>query len=181
MRYRRTTVPGASYFFTVVTHGRKPLLRAAQAVHLLQTAIRRVQEKRPFVVEAQVVMPDHLHSIWSLPDGDFDYATRWRLIKEGFTRAFGANGPLPARDTRRQGRGEQAVWQRRYWEHLIRDDRDFAAHVEYIHFNPVKHGFVSAPCDWPHSTFADWVARGLYDIEWGSQGPLKLPAWAGHE
>ena len=89
--------------------------------------------------------------------------------------------PAAGADARRRARGEQTVWQHRYWEHLVRNDRDLGAHVEYIHFNPVRHGLVSAPRDWPHSTFSDWVARGLYDADWGSQGPLELPAWAGHE
>ena len=181
MRYRRLTVVGASYFFTVVTFQRRPLFAESQAVRLLGAAIARVNDKRPFVIEAQVVLPDHLHAIWTLPDDDCDYATRWRLIKEGFTRAYSLTRRLPPRDDARRARGEQAVWQRRYWEHLIRDDRDFSAHVEYIHFDPVRHGLVSAPREWPHSTFSDWVVRGLYDASWGSQGPLELPAWAGSE
>jgi putative transposase len=185
MHYRRMDVPGASYFFTVVTHERRPIFADAQAVRLLEAAIGRVREKRPFTIEAQVALPDHLHAIWTLPDGDCDYPTRWRQIKEAFTRGWAPCPPsgrrLPARDARRRARGEQTVWQHRYWEHLVRNDRDLSAHVEYIHFNPVRHGFVSAPRDWPHSTFSDWVARGLYDADWGSQGPLELPAWAGHE
>jgi putative transposase len=140
-----------------------------------------VRGKRPFEIEAQVIMPDHIHAIRALPDNDCDYPTRWRLIKEAFTRTYGSTQSLPARDAGRSARGERAVWQRRYWEHLIRDDADFSAHVEYIHFNPLKHGFVSAPRDWPHSTFSEWVARGLYDTSWGSQGPIELPARAGRE
>jgi putative transposase len=185
MHYRRMHVPGASYFFTVVTHERRPIFADAQAVRLLEAAIGRVREKRPFTIEAQVALPDHLHAIWTLPDGDCDYPTRWRQIKEAFTRGWAPCPPsgrrLPARDARRRARGEQTVWQHRYWEHLVRNGRDLSAHVEYIHFNPVRHGFVSAPRDWPHSTFSDWVARGLYDADWGSQGPPELPAWTGHE
>jgi putative transposase len=181
MRYRRVAVPGATYFFTVVTYRRQPLFSDANAVGLLQAAIEQVRERRPFEVEAQVVMPDHIHAIWALPDDDCDYPTRWRLIKEAFTRAYGPGRSLPARDAGRRARGERTVWQRRYWEHLVRDDEDFSAHVEYIHFNPVKHGFASAPRDWPHSTFLYWVGRGLYEASWGSQGPIELPAWAGHE
>jgi putative transposase len=181
MRYRRVSVPGASYFFTVVTHERRHIFAEAQAVRLLYAAIGRVREKRPFAIEAQVILPDHLHAIWTLPDDDCDYPTRWRQIKEAFTRGYASSRPLPARDEAQRARGEQTVWQRRYWEHLIRNDDDFSAHVEYIHFNPVRHGYVTAPRDWPHSTFLDWVARGLYDRAWGSQGPIELPAWAGHE
>jgi REP-associated tyrosine transposase len=180
MRYRRVTVAGATYFFTVVTFRRQRLFADPLAVGLLEAAIQRVRERRPFVVEAQVVLPDHIHALWTLAD-DFDYATRWRLIKEAFTREYAPRTRLPARDAGRRARGEQTVWQRRYWEHLIRNDRDFSAHVEYIHFNPVRHGLVSAPRDWPHSTFLDWVARGDYDAAWGSQQPPKLPDWAGRE
>ena len=181
MRYRRLRIAGASYFFTVVTYKRRPLFSEAAAVKLLQAAVEGVRAKRPFELEAQVVMPDHLHAIWALPDDDIDYPTRWRLIKEAFTRTYIATHSPPPRDAGRQHRGEQAVWQGRYWEHLIRDDEDFSAHVEYIHLNPVKHGFASAPSDWPHSTFGDWVAQGLYDVAWGSQGPIELPKWAGRE
>ena len=181
MRYRRTEVAGASYFFTAVTHLRRPLLADREAVGVLHAAIESVRARRSFTLDAQVVLPDHLHAIWTLPDGDNDYPTRWRLIKEAFTRSYTRHIRLPPRDEGRRARGEQAVWQRRYWEHLIRDERDFSAHVEYIHFNPVRHGFVAAPRDWPHSTFHDWVARGLYDETWGDRGPIKLPAWAGRE
>jgi len=181
MRYRRMTIAGASYFFTVVTYRRQPLFAETQAVGLLQTAIQQIQERRPFVLEAQAVLPDHIHALWTLPDGDSNYPTRWRLIKEAFTRAYALDHRLPSRDKGRVARGERTVWQRRYWEHLIRDDCDFSAHVEYIHFNPVRHGLASAPRDWPHSTFLDWVARGLYDPMWGSQQPPALPEWAGRE
>jgi putative transposase len=181
MRYRRVTVAGASYFFTVVTYRRQPLFAEPQAVELLRAAIQRVQERRPFVLEAQVILPDHLHALWTLPEDDFDFATRWRLIKEAFTRAYAPGHRLPSRDAGRAARGERTVWQRRYWDHLVRSDRDFSAHVEYIHFNPVRHGLVSAPRDWPHSTFLAWVARGSYDLTWGSQQPPALPDWAGRE
>jgi putative transposase len=164
-----------------VTHERRPIFAEPQAVRLLHAAIGRIQEKRPFALEVQVILPDHLHAIWTLPDGDCDYPTRWRQIKEAFTRAYARGHLLPARDASRRARGEQTVWQHRYWEHLIRNDRDFGAHVEYIHFNPVRHRYVAAPRDWPHSTFGDWVARGLYDAAWGAQGPLELPAWVGQE
>jgi putative transposase len=128
MRYRRVSVPGASYFFTVVTHERRHIFAEAQAVRLLYAAIGRVREKRPFAIEAQVILPDHLHAIWTLPDDDCDYPTRWRQIKEAFTRGYASSRPLPARDEAQRARGEQTVWQRRYWEHLIRNDDDFSAH-----------------------------------------------------
>jgi putative transposase len=181
MRYRRIRVAGASYFFTLVTYRRQSLFREADAVALFQNALQSVQSRYAFTVEAQVILPDHLHAIWTLPDDDFDYATRWRLVKEAFTRAFAQSHRLLEQDPRRRARGEQTVWQRRYWEHFIRDERDFVSHVEYIHYNPVRHGLVSAPREWPHSTFSEWVARGSYEASWGSDEMPKLPSWAGHE
>jgi len=181
MRYRRVSMAGASYFFTVVTYRRHHLFGKAQAVGILERAIQRVQERRPFVIEAQVILPDHIHSMWTLPDDDVDYPTRWRLIKEAFTREYVPNHHVSSRDASRRARGERTVWQRRYWEHLIRNDRDFSAHLEYIHFNPVRHGLVSAPRDWPHSTFLNWVAKGAYESTWGSQEAPVLPNWAGRE
>jgi putative transposase len=181
MRYRRMDVASATYFFTLVTYRRQPLLADAGAIALFESVVKSVQGKRPFAVEAQVVLPDHLHAMWTLPDGDADYSTRWRLIKEGFTREYARRHSLPRPDPARKARGERTVWQRRFWEHLIRDDRDFSAHLEYIHFNPVKHGLASAPRDWPFSSFSQWVARGAYDEDWGSNEMPKLPDWAGRE
>ena len=178
MRYRRVLIGGATYFFTVVTHERHPLFSDPMAVQLLADAISKVRERHPFEVEAQIVLPDHLHALWTLPDGDAKYATRWRLIKETFTRAFCQSNILPGRTETARARGEQPVWQRRFWEHLIRDERDFAAHLDYIHRNPVQHGLVSAPRDWPHSTFSQWVERGVYDPTWGSGEMPELPQWA---
>jgi putative transposase len=181
MRYRRSDVLGASYFFTVVTYGQQPLLARAEAVATFERALQTVQQRRSFVLEAQVVLPDHLHALWTLPDNDSDYPTRWRLIKEAFTREYVTTNRVQEPDSRRRARGERAVWQRRYWEHLIRDDHDFSAHVEYIHYNPVRHGLVKAPADWPHSTFLDWVARGNYERTWGSDEMPKLPRLVGRE
>ena len=181
MRYRRSTVEGASYFFTVVTDQRRPLFTDSRIVAMLKDAIQGVRARRPFVIEAQVVLTDHLHALWTLPDDDRDYPTRWRLIKEGFTRSYVSEFGETQRSDRRRARGEQAIWQRRYWEHLIRNDRDFTAHLDYIHLNPVKHGLVRAPRDWPHSTFMDWVARGTYELTWGSGDMPPLPEWAGRE
>ena len=178
MRYRRVLIEGASYFFTVVTHDRQPLFRDPQSVQLLSDSIAKTRERHPFEIEAQVILPDHLHAIWALPDGDTSYATRWRLIKESFTRSYCKRYGLPERSEIARARGEQPVWQRRFWEHSIRDERDFAAHVDYIHYNPVRHGLVAAPRDWPNSTFANWVERGVYDRTWGSGEMPELPEWA---
>jgi putative transposase len=181
MRYRRASVPGATYFFTVVAERRRPLFRSLSAVRALEEAVAAVQARHSFEIEAQVMLPDHLHVMWTLPDGDADFSTRWRLIKSGFTRSYVRTTGVVARSASRRAKSEQGVWQRRYWEHLIRDEKDFAAHLDYIHYNPVRHGLVSAPRDWPHSTFAEWVARGAYEADWGSGAMPKLPDWIGAE
>ncbi len=167
MRYRRLRIEGASYFFTVVTYKRQQLLKCDDAVALFVTALRAVQSAHPFELDAYVILPDHLHMIWTLPDGDSDYPMRWRQIKSAFTRSFEAKDGEVISPSRKS-KSENAVWQRRYWEHTIAGDADFSAHVEYIHFNPVKHKLAMAPRSWPHSSFHQWVARGQYDINWGS-------------
>lgn len=132
----------------------------------LRNAVRVTCRTHPFTIDAWVVLPDHLHSVWTLPEGDDDFSTRWRLIKSIFTRS------LPVGERRSKARvrgGERGIWQRRFWEHTIRDDEDFAAHVDYVHFNPVKHGYVREVTAWPHSTFKSCVRRGLYPDSW--RGP----------
>jgi len=145
-----------------------------------------VKADRPFVLDAMVVLPDHLHCIWTLPPGDGDFATRWRLIKTWFTKHCDPAlrvGPEQCRNDvalrqktpnatyelnpSRMARKEQAIWQHRYWEHALRDETDFSRHVEYIHFNPVKHGYVSLAMEWPHSSFRRYVEQGLYPADWG--------------
>lgn len=166
MRYRRLRVEGAAYFFTVVTHDRRALFHDDELVGLLQAAITHVQSRHPFEVEAQVILPDHLHAIWQMPSGDANYAKRWRLIKEAFTRSCMKVRSVPARSSIAKARGEQLVWQRRFWEHLIRDEADFAEHLDYIHLNPVRHGLAATPGDWPLSSFRSWIDRGYYDERW---------------
>ena len=165
MRYRRVRIEGGTYFFTVVMFKRRPILNDAGAVAHVMDAVATVQSAHPFEVVAHVILPDHLHMLWTLPDDDSDYPMRWRQIKSAFTRAIEKDG-IGAQGKSRIAKGEQAVWQRRYWEHTIRGERDLSAHVEYIHFNPVKHGLCAAPRDWPHSSFHDWVRRGLYEASW---------------
>ena len=174
MRYRRLRIEGATYFFTVVTYKRRPIFANAEAVALLQLATSSVQAAHPFEIVAQVILPDHLHVLWKLPDGDSDFPMRWRQIKAAFTRVYAKAGPDEGGSESRLAKREQTVWQRRYWEHTVRDEADLAAHVEYIHFNPVKHGWATRPRDWQHSTFHDWAARGLYDIDWAADG-----SWVG--
>ncbi len=161
-RYIRRRVDGGTYFFTIVLMNRGSRL-LLEHVELLRTAFRHVRARRPFDIDAIVILPDHLHCIWTLPTGDHDYSTRWRLIKHYFSRA------LPSGESRsrsRTRRGERGLWQRRFWEHTIRDENDFDRHVEYIHYNPVKHGYVDRPIDWPYSSFHRYVSRGIYPATW---------------
>jgi putative transposase len=135
--------------------------------------MRKVKRSHPFEITATVVLPDHLHAIWTLPDGDRDYPVRWSLIKAGFSRALDKTECINAS---RQHKRERGIWQRRYWEHLIRDDNDFAAHMDYIHINPVKHGLVTRVRDWPYSTFHRLVLDGVYAENWaGDIGNDTLP------
>ncbi len=175
MRYRRVLVEGGSYFFTVVTHQRKPVFENERAIVLLHEAIAKIQTRHPFEIDAQVILPDHLHALWTLPKGDADFSKRWQLIKEAFTRAYVKN--LQQTGIAREG-ASQPVWQNRFWEHSVRDERDFSTHLDYIHLNPVQHGFVNAPRDWPHSSFQQWVERGVYEPNWGSDAMPEVPAWA---
>ena len=161
-QYRRAKFNGSTFFFTVVLADRSSSLLVDQIDHLRQ-AYRVVQERRPFDTVAICVLPDHVHAIWSLPDGDSDFSTRWSLIKSGFSRGLDARPRSQSKIAKR----EKGIWQRRYWEHAIRDDEDFERRVDYIHFNPVKHGYVTRVADWPHSSFHRYVERGLLAADWG--------------
>lgn len=162
MRYRRAKIKGGTYFFTVnVLERRRTLL--VDHVAVLREAIREVKRRHPFHIDAMVILPDHLHALWTLPEGDADYPTRWMLIKAGFSRRI---PPGEWRNKSRIAKGERGIWQRRYWEHWIRDERDYARHVDYIHYNPVKHGYVQRVADWPYSTFHRYVERGMYPSDW---------------
>jgi putative transposase len=172
MRYRRAKAKGALYFFTVVTFRREKILTREENVPLLRGAMRHVMHTHSFGIEAFVLLPDHLHCIWSLPAGDADFSLRWRLIKSEFTRQCkdrSIHVPLGSR----QRKQEQAVWQRRFWEHRIRDAEDFARHVEYIHYNPVRHAYAAAPVDWPFSSFHKFVRQGKYAPTWGADRGFK--------
>lgn len=167
--YRRCYVPGGSYFFTVVTERRSPILGTDLTRDLLRAAFRDVLHRwPPFRVEAMVMLPDHLHAIWTLPPGDCDYSKRWGAIKKYFTASWlalgGAETPCSESRIRHRRRG---VWQRGFWEHALRDRQDYDRHFDYIHYNPVKHGYVKYPYDWPYSTFHHWARRGVYDLRWG--------------
>ena len=167
-RYRRAWVPGGTYFFTVnLLERRRTLL--VDRIDALRTALCTARMARPFAIDAIVVLPDHLHCLWRLPEGDADNATRWRHIKSTFSRL------LPAgewRSCRRLAKGERGIWQRRFYEHLIRDERDYERHVDYIHFNPVKHGHADRPVDWPYSSIHRFIREGLLQSDWGTSGPV---------
>jgi putative transposase len=181
MRYRRIFQPGATYFFTLITFDRTPLFSDESNVTLWHRAVEKVRHSRSFIVEAEAILPDHLHMIWTLPDNDTAYDTRIRLTKTAFTKSLDPKLKLAPTNASREGKGEKSVWQRRYWEHLIRDERDFQMHLDYIHFNPVKHGLVRSPSDWRHSTFSKWVAQGAYEPWWGSGEMPPIPDWTARE
>jgi len=162
-RYRRLKNDGGTFFFTVTLADRSSDL-LVKHIDRLRRVYRTVDEKHPFETIAICVLPDHIHAIWSLPDGDTNYSLRWSLIKSGFTRGLAAPAPRSASKIAKRERG---IWQRRYWEHAIRDDSDLERHVDYIHFNPVKHGHVSRVCEWPHASFHRYVREGFLPADWG--------------
>jgi len=169
-RYRRVKIKGGMFFFTVALANRRSEL-LVRNVDLLRRAYRTIRDRRPFETVAICILPDHLHAIWQLPEDDADYAMRWNLIKRGFSHAL---PPSASRSSSKIVRREKGIWQRRYWEHMIRDDEDLARYVGYIHFNPVKHGLVPRACDWPHSSFHRYVERGELANDWG--GDVSAPA-----
>lgn len=167
--YRRARC-GSTYFFTVVTYKRLPILCKDESRTALGEAIREVRAERPFEAKAWVLLPDHLHCIWELPEGDTDYSVRWALIKKGFTRRMKGRLEIPKPSLSRIRRREATVWQRRFWEHQIRDEADFSAHCDYIHYNPVRHGLTNSAKNWKYSTFHRYVEVGLYPEDWGGNG-----------
>jgi putative transposase len=160
--YRRNFIPDGCFFFTVNLADRR-LRLLTEHVDVLRGAFRETRDRYPFTVEAIVILPDHLHVVWTMPDGDRDFATRWRLIKSTFSRNFPAGEFVSAS---RIAKGERGIWQRRYWEHTIRDEEDFARHIDYIHINPVKHRLVTRVKDWPYSSFHRMVGVGIYPEDW---------------
>ena len=166
--YRRSWVAGGTYFFTVVTYHRLPILTGDHSRPLLRQAWVDVQQRFPFTTDAVCLLPDHIHCIWILPEGDANYSVRWKEIKRLFTKGYLEQvGSGETRNPSRLNRGEAAIWQRRFWEHTIRDEEDLNRHRDYIHYNPVKHGLVESPGDWPFSTFHRYVEKGLYPLNWG--------------
>jgi putative transposase len=168
--YRRYFVPGGTYFFTLVTQRRAHLFTSALARRLLGDAMRQCFLRYPVRMLATVLLPNHLRALWTLPEGDAGYSLRWRWIKREFTRSWLAlGGAEQARSAARVAERGRGVWQRRFWEHTIRDETDLEAHFDYIHYNPVRHGFVSRPRDWPWSTFHRWVRAGHYPVDWAAR------------
>ncbi|WP_274571111.1 REP-associated tyrosine transposase [Neisseria leonii] len=152
MHYRRLYHQGGTYFFTVVTHKRQPILTTDTVRTALRQAVMTVREQYPFENVAWVLLPDHMHIIWRLPDGDGNFSERWRQIKRRTQFQLGSSVKL---------------WQNRFWEHLIRDEKDFEHHFDYLHFNPVKHGYAQTVADWQFSTFHRYVKQGIYPHDWG--------------
>ena len=169
--YRRYRLPGGTYFFTVNLLQRYPNDLLVRHIDILRSEVRAVREKRPFVIDAWVVLPDHLHCVLTLPQADDDFTNRWRLIKQGFSTAL----PITERRSAvRMARGERGIWQRRFWEHAIRNETDYAAHIDYCHINPFKHGYVQRVADWPYSTFHRYVERGIYPLDWAGDLEIDL-------
>jgi putative transposase len=169
--YRRVWQPGGTYFFTVNLLRRQGNDLLTRNIHLLREAVRRVRQRHPFMIHGWVVLPEHLHCVIELPLHDADFAMRWRLIKIAFSKA------MPLTEQRSQvriSRGERGIWQRRYWEHLIRDDADFRAHMDYVHINPLRHGLVKRVDDWPYSTFHRLVEKGFYPANWAGGSEERL-------
>jgi putative transposase len=159
--YRRYRVPGGIYFFTINLLERYPNDLLIGQIDLLRTVVRHVRAKWTFHIDAWGVLPDHLHAVWMRPPGDDDFTNRWRLIKQGFCKGL---PPTEWRSKARIARGERGIWQRRFWEHAIRDEEDYSAHVDDCHINPAKHGYVQRVAEWPHSTFYRYVERGVYSL-----------------
>jgi putative transposase len=164
--YRRNRVPGGTYFFTVTLFDRRSDLLIAE-IDALRAAVRKTMIRSPFHIDAWVVLPEHMHCLWTLPTNDANYSSRWWAIKTAFSKSLPV---LELQSGTMTKRGERGIWQRRFWEHTIRDDRDYAVHMDYIHFNPVKHGLVGNVADWPFSSFRRCVAKGLYPAAWRGGG-----------
>jgi putative transposase len=179
--FRCYYVPGGTYFFTVVTHERRPILTTKLGRKCLRHAIEDELTRATFALVAIVLLPDHLHAVWTLPAGDSSYSLRWARIKEQFTREFLKAGGSEGRTTaNRVKHRERAVWQHRFWEHTVRDADDLKRCVDYLHYNPVKHGLVSRVAEYPWSTFHKYVRLGEYEPGWGT-GEVAVPEVPGAE
>ena len=171
--FRRNYLPGGTFFFTLVTHYRTPFLCDPDAISILRRVFRECRYRWPLRIDALVILPDHLHMIWTLPYDDHAYSKRIGWSKKEFTKAWLAtdHAEIPQSEGRSRD-NRRGVWQSKFWEHTIRDEDDYAQHIQYIHFNPVKHGYVRRPYDWRFSSFRAYVRMGMYDRAWGVQGAL---------
>jgi putative transposase len=165
MRYRRADIAGGTYFFTVNLADRSSRL-LVECIDELRAAVKVVKQRHPFEIIAWVVLPEHMHSIWTLPEDDRDFSIRWSLIKSGFSRAIVRSEAV---SSSRAGRRERGIWQRRDWEHWIRDEIDLQRHVDYVHINPVKHGHAKRASDWPHSSIHRFIERGWLSPDWACE------------
>jgi len=174
--YRRIYVPGGLYFFTLVTYQRKKIFSSPLAQSLFLNAVNHVRSYHPFTVVAYCLLPDHIHLIWQLPEDDYEYSKRIGAIKRRFSinyrQCYHISAPEKSSMIKRR---EATIWQRRFWEHFIRDEEDLEHHLNYLHFNPVKHGLVKRVRDWEASTFTDFVKLGYYDLDWGGNYQIKEP------
>lgn len=165
--YRRAYQPGGTFFFTVVTADRARIIATAEAIRILREAFSVTRERWLFTVNAAVILPDHLHTIWTLPEGEANFSIRWAFLKKTFTKAWlAAGGNERATSESKKLDRRRGVWQRRFWEHMIRDELDLERHCDYIHYNPVRHGLVNCPHAWPYSTFKRFVNEGFYAQDW---------------
>lgn len=168
--YRRAKVLGGTFFFTVVTYRRRLLFDQEESRRILREVIREVRTRHPFDIDAWVLLPDHLHCIWTLPGESSDYSLRWNLIKSGFSKRAKSFFHIEEwMNESRKKRREVTLWQRRFWEHQIRDDEEYRIYMDYTHYNPVKHGWVERVVDWPFSAFHRYVRSGIYPEGWGGQ------------
>ena len=166
--YRRPDAAGATFFFTVITLNRRAILTEPVSRQALRESIQEVREDMPFEIDSWVLLPDHLHAMWTLPPEDGNFSIRWGRIKKGFTSRVRSFFDEPALLTSsRRMRRESTIWQRRFWDHQIRNEADYRRHMDYVHYNPVKHGLVRRAADWPYSSIHRWVKRGLYSADWG--------------
>ena len=173
--YRRYFVPGGTYFFTIVTYGRRPILTTDSGREFLRNATEEIRAKRPFELIATVLLPDHWHLVMKLPPGDDQYSIRVKRIKEEFSKAWlGAGLPEATMTPAQRKKGERGIWQPRFWEHLIADENDLVACVDYIHWNPRKHDVVRRVQDWRWSSFFRFVRSGDYPIDWGGEMPKSI-------
>jgi len=168
--YRRARAPGGTFFFTVVTYRRRLVFDQPESRQILREVVQEVRQRHPFTINAWVLLPEHMHCIWTLPKGSLDFSVRWNLIKSGFSRRAKSLYHVDEwMNDSKQKRRETTIWQRRFWEHQIRSEEEYQVYMDYTHFNPVKHGLVKRVEDWPHSTFHRYVKLGIYPENWGGE------------